>query len=217
MLSLSRPLAIALLLGMTLLGAGAALHPILPHEPAAQLRLIAATWYFRPVHLAMLCGSGLLIVGVWTRALPGRTDSAAPPVPLLAALALISLGICFNAIDIAFMGGAGTQMAAQFEAGQTEVSAMFDALHMVGLMTARFGNFLVALGALMLGWVEAHDAASPRWLAWLAWIAGIGGLIGVLFFREASLAILTAVTLLSGWELATGVRGFGGAQVRDAG
>jgi len=86
---------------------------------------------------------------------------------------------------------------------------------MVGLMTARFGNFLVALGALMLGWVEAHDPASPRWLAWLAWIAGIGGLIGVLFFREASLVILTAVTLLSGWELATGVRGFGGAQVRD--
>jgi hypothetical protein len=38
----------------------------------------------------------------------------------------------------------------------------------------------------------------------------------VLFFREASLVILTAVTLLSGWELATGVRGFGGAQVRDA-
>jgi hypothetical protein len=216
-LSLSRPLAIALLLGMTLLGAGAALHPILPHEPAAQLRLIAATWYFRPVHLAMLCGSGLLIVGVWTRALPGRSDPAAPPVPLLAALALISLGIGFNAIDIAFMGGAGTQMAAQFEAGQTEVSAMFDALHMVGLMTARFGNFLVALGALMLGWVEAHDPASPRWLAWLAWIAGTGGLIGVLFFREASLVILTAVTLMSGWELATGVRGFGGGQVPDGG
>jgi hypothetical protein len=139
-----------------------------------------------------------------------RATSSIPPVPLLAALALISLGLCFNAIDIAFMGGAGTQMAAQFVAGRTEMSPMFDALHMVGLMTARFGNFLVALGALMLGWVEAHDPASPRWLAWLAWIAGVGGLIGVLFFREASLAILTAVTLLSGWELATGIRGFRG-------
>jgi hypothetical protein len=215
-LSLSRPLAIALLLGTVLLGAGASLHPILPHEPANQLRLIAATWYFRPVHLAMLCGSGLLIVGVWTRALMDRATSSIPPVPLLAALALISLGLCFNAIDIAFMGGAGTQMAAQFVAGRTEMSPMFDALHMVGLMTARFGNFLVALGALMLGWVEAHDPASPRWLAWLAWIAGVGGLIGVLFFREASLAILTAVTLLSGWELATGIRGVQRSRVRDA-
>jgi hypothetical protein len=212
-LSLSRPLAIALLLGTALLGAGAALHPILPHEPADQLRLIAATSYFRPVHLAMLCGSGLLIVGVWTRALMGGTTST-PPVPLLAALALISLGLCFNAIDIAFMGGAGARMATLFVAGRTELSAMFDALHMVGLMTARFGNFLVALGALLLGWIESHDPASPRWVAWLAWIAGVGGLIGVLFFPEASLVILTAVTLLSGWEVVTGWRGLVGSFAR---
>jgi len=210
--SISRPLAVALLVGTALLGAGAVLHPMLPADVSGQLRMIAASSIFRPVHLAMLCGSGLIIAGVWTRLSLG---SATTPAPLIGGLALVCLGLCFNAIDIAFMGGAGTQMAAQFEAGQTEVSGMFDALHMVGLMTARFGNFLVALGALMLGWVEAHDPASPRWLAWLAWIAGIGGLIGVLFFREASLVILTAVTLLSGWELATGVRGFGGAQVRD--
>jgi len=210
-LSLSRPLAIALLLGTALLGAGAALHPILPHNPAEQLRIIAATWYFRPVHLAMLCGSGLLIMGVWTRALMvGGGTTSMPPVPLLAALALISLGLCFNAIDIAFMGGAGARMATLFMAGRTELTAMFDALHMVGLMTARFGNFLVALGALLLGWVEAHDPQSPRWVAWLAWTAGVGGLIGVLFFPEASLVILTAVTLLSGWEVATGVRGVRG-------
>jgi hypothetical protein len=213
-LSLNRPLAIALLLGTVLLGAGAALHPILPHDPADQLRIIAATWYFRPVHLAMLCGSGLLIAGVWTRALMRGATTGAPLVPLFAALALISLGLCFNAIDIAFMGGAGTQMAAQFASGRADVSAMFEALHMVGLMTARFGNFLVALGALLLGWVEVHDQLSPRWVAWLAWIAGVGGLIGVLFFPEASLVILTAVTLLSGWEVVTAVRGFGGSEVR---
>jgi hypothetical protein len=212
-LSLSRSLAVALLLGTALLGAGAMLHPILPHDPADQLRIISATWYFRPVHLAMLCGSGLLIAGVWTRA-SMRGATSVPPVPLLAALALISLGLCFNAIDIAFMGGAGTQMAAQFAAGRADVSAMFEVLHMVGLMTARFGNFLVALGALLLGWIEAHDHESPRWVAWLAWIAGVGGLIGVLFFPEASLVILTAVTLLSGWEVVTGVRALGGSGVR---
>ena len=212
MLPLTRPLSIALLLGAALLGAGAAFHPILPAEPENQLRLIAATWYFRPVHLAMLTGSGLLVAGVWTRALMGRPAEASPtPVPLLAALALICLGLCFNAIDIAFMGGAGTRMAQLFVAGRAEMSAMFDALHMVGLMTARFGNFLVALGALLIGWVELNDPTSPRWVAWLAWTAGVGGLIGVLFFREASLAILTAVTLLSGWEVAVAVRGLRGS------
>lgn len=206
MLTLSRPLSIALLLGAALLGVGAMFHPILPAEPEHQLRLIAATSYFRPVHLAMLTGSGLLIAGVWTRAMIGQAGSGSVPVPLLAAIALISLGLCFNAIDIAFMGGAGTEMARLFVAGRAELSATFDALHMVGLMTARFGNFLIALGALLLGWIESRDPTSPRWMAWLAWIAGIGGLVGVLFFREASLVILSAVTLLSGWEVATAFR-----------
>jgi len=207
---LARTLSIALLLGAALLGVGAAFHPILPAEPENQLRLIAATWYFRPVHLAMLAGSGLIIAGVWTRALMGRAASQ-PPAALLGALALVSLGLAFNAIDIAFMGGAGTHMAQQFVAGRGEMATAFDALHMVGLMTARFGNFLVALGALVLGWVEWQDATSPRWMAWLAWIAGVVGLIGVLFFREASLAILAAVTLLPGWEVATAVRGWMGS------
>ena len=209
-MALTRTLSIALLLGAALLGVGAVFHPILPAEPENQLRLIAATWYFRPVHLAMLAGSGLIIAGVWTRALIGRA-SGQPTAPLLGALGLVSLGLAFNAIDIAFMGGAGTHMAQQFVAGRTDMATTFDALHMVGLMTARFGNFLVALGALVLGWFEWQDASSPRWMAWLAWIAGGVGLIGVLFFREASLVILAAVTLLPGWAVATAVRGFAGS------
>jgi hypothetical protein len=201
--TLSRPLAIALLAGTLLLGAGAALHPILPHDPAAQLRVIAAAWYFRPIHLAMLAGSGLIVLGVWTRTLRGREEAS---VPLVAALALVCLGFCFNAIDIAFMASAGTNMAALFESGRGEMPALIDALHRVGLMTARFGNFLVALGALLLGWLERRDPSSPRWLAWLAWLAAAGGLVGVLFFPEASLVMLAAVTLLSGWQVATAVR-----------
>lgn len=205
MVPLSRPLALALLVGTALLGAGAAMHPILPLDPAAQLRLIAESAYFRAIHLAMLAGSGLLVLGLWTRALVGSTSAS---VPLYAALGLISLGFCFNAIDIAFMGGAGLHLASLFAQGRSEMATLFDALHMFGLLTARFGNFLVALGALVLGWVEHHDEASPRWLAWLAWAAGAGGMIGVLFFPEASLAILAAVTLLSGWQVATAVRAF---------
>jgi hypothetical protein len=201
--TLSRPLAIALLAGTLLLGAGAALHPILPHDPSAQLRVIAAAWYFRPIHLAMLAGTGLIVAGVWTRTVSAGREVA---VPLVAALALVCLGYCFNAIDIAFMASAGTNMAASFQGGRAELATLFDALHRVGLMTARFGNFLVALGALLLGWLERRDPASPRWLAWLAWVAAAGGLIGVLLFPEASLVMLAAVTLLSGWQVATAVR-----------
>jgi hypothetical protein len=201
--ALSRLLAIALLLGTVLLGVGAAMHPMLVGDASAQLRLIADTAYFRPLHLAMLTGSGLVILGIWTRAVNG---SGGAPVPLFAALALVSLGLSFNAIDIAFMAGAGSHMATTFVAGNAEMSSLFDAFHMVGLMTARFGNFLVALGALVLGWVESHDAASPRWLASLAWFAGIAGLIGVVCVPERSLLILTAVAVLPGWQVATAIR-----------
>jgi hypothetical protein len=199
---ISRPLAVALLVGTALLGVGAVLHPMLPADVPAQLRMIAATSYFRPVHLAMLCGSALIIAGVWTRLLVGQS---ATPTPLIGALALVCLGLCFNAIDIAFMGGAGWHLATAFVAGQHELAPLFDALHRFGLLTARFGNLLVALGALVLGFAERADPASPRWMAWLAWIAAAGGLAGVLLVPEASLLMLTAVTLISGWSVGTAV------------
>jgi hypothetical protein len=200
--SFSRPLAVALLVGTALLGIGAALHPMLPPDVPDQLRMIAASRSFRAVHLAMLSGSGLIIAGVWTRLLVGRPVT---PTPLIGALALVCLGLCFNAIDIAFMGGAGWHLATAFVAGQQELAPIFEALHRFGLLTARFGNFLVALGALVLGFAERTDPESPRWMAWLAWIAAAGGFAGVVLVPEASLLMLAAVTLLSGWSVGAGV------------
>jgi hypothetical protein len=210
-----RALAIALLLGMILLGFGAAVHPVLAGSPETQLRMMAETPMWRTMHLLMLAGSGLLIAGIWVRlvtatpaAATGQASEAgvATTGALIAALGLIALGLAVNALNIGFMAGAGTHMAEQFAAGRTEIAPLFDATHPIGLVAARFGNFIVALGALMLGWVEWSDASRPRWLAWLAWAAAAGGFVGVLFFDEASRVALAAVALLSGWELATAVR-----------
>jgi hypothetical protein len=215
----ARALAVALLLGMILLGAGASFHPMLVGSAEAQLRIMAETPGWRTMHLVMLAGSGLVIAGIWVRLV---TDGSAPersigrgPVPgtvgpLVAALALIALGLALNALNIGFMAGAGTQMAEQFAAGRTEIAPVFDATHPIGLVAARFGNFIVALGAVALGWVEWQDRSRPRWLAWLAWAAAAGGFAGVFFFNEASKITLAAVALLSGWELATAVRAFRG-------
>ena len=214
MTALGRTLAFALLLGMILLGYGAAVHPMLAGGPESQLRTIADTAHWRTMHLLMLAGSGLVIAGIWVRLLTDRTavDVQSPsPVgqafnaPLVAALALVALGLAINALNIGFMAGAGTHMAEEFAAGRTEVAPLFDATHPIGLVAARFGNFIVALGALALGWVESQDPARPRWLAWLAWAAAAGGFFGVIFFNEASRIALAAVALLSGWELATAV------------
>jgi len=199
---LIRLLACSLLAGTALLGIGALLHPMLGGDAATQLRTISATSYWRALHLAMLAGSGLAIAGVWVRLLTDR----ATPAPLVASLTLISIGTALNALNIAFMAGSGTHMAALFASGQSEMQSVFEATHPIGLMSARFGNFIVALGALVLGVVESSDATRPRWLAWLAWLAAAGGFVGVFFFDEASRVALAAVALLSGWEVATAVR-----------
>jgi hypothetical protein len=192
-------LAVVLLLGNVLLGVGAVLHPMLAGDAASQLRIIGATPYWRGLHLAMLAGSGLVIAGIWVRLVIER----AAPMAVVAALAIVAIGVAINALDVAFMAGSGTHMAEQFAKGHAEIESIFDVTHPIGLMAARFGNFIVALGALALGWIEWRDATRPRWLAWLAWIAAAGGLFGVLFFDEASRLVLAAVALLSGWEVAT--------------
>jgi hypothetical protein len=206
---LTQLLAIALLLGTALLGAGAAVHPVLAGDPAAQLGVIAATPAWRAIHLAMLAGSGLVIAGLWVR-LP--LDRSGAPGALLASLALIALGLAINALNIAYMAGSGWHMATMFREGESAMTAMFAVTHPIGLMAARFGNFLVALGALVLGWAEWQDATQPRWIAGLAWIAAIGGFIGVLFFDEASRLALAAVALLSGWQVATAIRALAAAR-----
>jgi hypothetical protein len=212
---LAGTLAVSLLVGTLLLGIGAAVHPVLVGDASAQLRLIAATPHWRALHLVMLAGSALIAAGVWVRLVdrPGPAgDRDAAGGAAVAGLALVVVGVCLNALNIAYMAGAGWHMAALFEQGKTEMAPVFDATHPIGLMVARFGNLIVALGAVALGWAEWQDAVRPRWLAALAWIAAAGGLVGVVFFDEASPLTLAAVALLSGWQVATAVRALGGAR-----
>jgi hypothetical protein len=131
----------------------------------------------------------------------------------VAALALISIGVAINALNIAYMSGAGWHMAAQFAAGDASMVPLFDATHPIGLMAARFGNFIVALGALVLGWAEWHDAEPRKLDAVLAWIASLGGLVGAIFFDESSRIALAAIALLSAWQVVTALRAIrGGAR-----
>lgn len=199
MTGLARLLAIALLLGCVLLGIGAVFHPMLAGDAADQLRTIATTSYWRAVHLTLLAGSGLVIAGVWVRVVTDRAASSA----LVAALAIITIGIALNALDIAFMAGSGTRMAMYFAAGRVDMPNLYDITHPSALDAARFGNFIVAVGAVALGVIERRDPSRPRWLAWLAWLAAAGGFVGVFFFEDPSRIVFAAVALLSAWEVAT--------------
>src|SRR5581483_7665182 len=132
-------LAVLLLAGTAVLGVGAAFHPMLAGDAAAQLQTIASTPYWRVLHLAMLAGSGLVMAGIWVRLLTNGTT----PAPLVAALAIVTVGVALNALNIVFMAGSGTHMAALFANGRYDMQSVFEATHPIGLMSARFGNFVV--------------------------------------------------------------------------
>lgn len=196
-------LAVALLAGTALHGVGAILHPVLAGDGATQLRTIADMAHWRTLHLAMLAGSGLIVAGVWVRLVDDRAFVRAP---LVAALTVVSVGVAINALNIAYMAGAGWHMATRFAAGDAAMAPLFDATHPIGLMAARFGNLIIALGAIALGWGEWRDAEPRRLDAALAWMAAVGGLVGAIFFAESSRVALAAVALLSGWQLVTAIR-----------
>jgi len=204
MQTLTRTLAIALLLGTALLGGGAALHPILSGGGSMELGMIGGMTIWRTMHLCMLAGTGLIMVGIWVRLVGAPTGS--PTVPaVIAALAIITVGMALDSMNTTFMAGPAWRMATAYSGGDASIAHQFELLHPVGLMAARFGNYLVALGAIVIGAAEWITARSRRWLAVLAWIAAAGGLVGVTFFDESSPEMLGAVSLLFGWQVGVAI------------
>ena len=156
------------------------------------------------MHLWMLAGTGLIVLGIWVR-LVGMPAGTPTNSVVIAALTMITVGIAFDAINTTFMAGPAWRMAHAFAAGDTAIARQFEIMHPVGLMAARFGNYLIALGALVLGAAEWMTAGRPRWLAVLAWVAAAGGLAGVIFFDEAQPEMLGAVSLLCGWQVGAAI------------
>lgn len=204
MITLTRALALVLLIGTLLLAGGAAMHPILSGSGAMELEMIGGMRIWRTMHLCMLAGTGLIVAGIWVR-LVGTPANTSTNSAVVAALAMITVGIALDSINTTFMAGPAWRMASALAAGDTTVTRQFEIMHPVGLMTARFGNYLVALGALILGAAEWLTAGRPRWLAVLAWIAAAGGLVGAIFFDEARPEMLAAVSLLCGWQVGAAI------------
>jgi hypothetical protein len=206
--TLPRILAGALLLGTVGLGVAALAHPVLRGDAASHLAHIAESGHWRAVHLGMLACTALVMTGIWVRLVVHLGE----PGPLIAALAVITVGMAIHSLNIAYMTGTGWQLATRFAAGEEEfMAALYDTTHPIGLMASRYGNFVIAMGAGVLGWVEWRDGTTPVWLAWLAWAAaGVGAVAAAVAF-EGTLWIFAAVALLSLWQVATGWRVIRGA------
>ena len=200
--ALIRTMAVVLLAGTILLGAGAIAHPMLPADPEAQLGVMAATPYWRAIHLVMIAGSGLVICGIWLRLYIDRSGLTGL---LVLALTAVAVGLAFNAWNVEFMAGTGTADAALFASGNASVVPSFALRHTTALDAARLGNTLVVLGCLPLGWVEWRDPGRPVWIAALAWLSSLCGIVGVTAFDPASRGALAAVAFVSLWAAATAV------------
>lgn len=198
----SRALALALLAGTVLLGAAATIHPVLEGDAASHLRIISETGHWRAVHFVMLLATALVMAGVWVRLVVHR----GPTAPLLVALVVITVGLAIHSLNIAYMAGAGWQLATRYAAGEAGMAALYDVTHPIGLMASRYGNLLVALGAGALGWAEWQDEATPYVMALLAWAAAVAGIAAVAVFHESTPVIFAAVGLLSLWQVATAWR-----------
>jgi hypothetical protein len=209
--SLDRYLAVLLVGGALLLGVAAAFHPTLPPGAAGQMQVMAATPQWRMIHLAMLVGSGLTIVGIWLRV---DIDGSGRVWLLRGALATIAAGIALNATNVAFMAGRGAALA-MHSAGQDSAAVrLFAASHSSSLEAAGIGNLAVAFGCAVLGWIEWHDPTRPRWTAALAWLAAFGGVLGVALFDPASRGAVAGVALFVVWSFATGVLVLLGPRIR---
>jgi hypothetical protein len=200
--ALIRTMAVILLAGTIMLGAGAVAHPVLPADPEAQLGVMAATPYWRAIHHLMIAGSGLVIGGIWVRLYIDRSRLTGL---LVLALAVVAVGLAFNAWNVEFMAGTGATDAARFASGDMSVVPSFASRHITSLDAARLGNALVVLGCLPLGWVEWRDPGRPVWIAVLAWVASLCGIVGVTVFDPGSRGALAAVAFVSLWAAATAV------------
>jgi hypothetical protein len=200
--ALIRTMAVVLLAGTIMLGAGAVAHPMLPTDPEAQLGVMAATPYWRALHHFMIAGSGLVIGGIWVRLYIDRSRLTGL---LVLALTAVAVGLAFNAWDAEFMAGTGTADAARFASGDMSVVPAFALRHTAALGAARLGNTLVALACLPLGWVEWRDPGRPVWIAVLAWLSSLCGIVGVTAFDPGSRGALAAVAFVSLWAAATAV------------
>ena len=194
-----RRLLALLLLGGTIvvLGAGA-MHPMLQGTGEDQLQLIADTHAWRGIHLVLLLGTACIIIGL--RVLLSRYAASPRAETIRLALPVVSLGLAVHALNIMYMTSAGTEMARLYAAGTPGVVLLYDTTHPFALMTSRFGNLLVAAGAMFIGWASWGPGPDPKWVSALAWLAGVVGLAGALIGPESSPTILLAVGLLCFWQ-----------------
>jgi hypothetical protein len=200
---LQRPLAALLLAGSLILLGAASLHPVLHGSASDHLQMISDTPRWRTIHLLLSLGTGLTIAGLWARLLVAPESLR---VEYGIALGLLALGELLNGVNIAFMTGAGTQLAAMERATPGSALALYQGIHPATLMAARLGSLLVAMAALLLARLGGADPGEKGWIRGILTVAGVVGLLAVLFLPETNVATPIGIGIMAIWGVVVGWR-----------
>jgi hypothetical protein len=207
--SVVRGLAFLLFAGSLALLTGVALHPILPLTADGDLSLISATRHWYTIHVVLLYATGMIITGIWSRWLVA--EGAERP-GLAVGFAVLGVGQALNAVNIAYMAGAGTLLARLASEGQA-VGTLYEATHLSAIMCGRLSGFMVSIAAGVIAIATARGAEEPRWLVGIAWIACVGGLAGNLLATPGHPLMLASVGLMAAWQVATATRLLGSSSM----
>src|ERR1700688_832911 len=197
-----------LLTGTLLVIVAALVHPDLGGDGADQLRTIARSDAWRPIHWAFLFGFVLSLTG-----LVGAVGRHLGTAGEAAARGGIVVGVfAYGAwmVVVTFMLGAGWTLARRFvasDAGMTATDAVFvyDMVRPFALAAQRIAAFALGVSTYLLGWGALRARVDARWLGWSGVASGLAAIALAVLFGEATKADQAAFVPPVLWQLVTAV------------
>jgi hypothetical protein len=200
--------SLCLLVGALLFGVAGLFHPVLRGEGAAQLATIARTPQWRLIHWSLLFGLPLMLTGLAGFVEQHRETPGAGPAR--AGLVIATFAFAAWGLNILFMAGAGTHLAATYSAAEpglasTHAVFLYDMLHPFGLAAERLATFALGLAFYLQGWAVWNGRVVPRALAWGAFGVSAGCMAIALAVAETSVLLFYGQGAAVIWMAAAGV------------
>jgi hypothetical protein len=199
---------LCLLVGAMLFGGAGLFHPVLRGDGAEQLATIAGTRGWHAIHWSLLFALPLMLTGL--AGLAERHFESPGAGPARAGIIVAAFAFGLWALNILFMAGAGSHLAATYVATAPGLAAthtvfLYDMLHPFGLAAERIATFALGLAFYLFGWATWNGRVLPVWLSWGAFGAGIACLVVPLAVPETSVVLFYGQAAVVAWMAAAGV------------
>lgn len=207
---------VAAVAGAILAGIGNLVHPVTPeHDPVGVARVIADSGMWTPVHLAIVLGIFLMLIGLIaiSHSIRGGLAGGLARLGLFAAVAGTTIGLILVILD----GVAARQLAQEWaSAAPGERATALGLVHVnetLNFALASLFNLVFAAATFILfGLAVVLSGVYPRWLGWTVVVAGVAsigaGLIQALVGEPTTASRVLTIfgpTIITMWELVMGI------------